>query len=183
LARAESQLELDLAAQAQADAALARNESLERGGLISSAGMEATRMDAARTESAARDSRVNVETARADLAAAEAGLRQTVVRAPVQATVANIPARAGASVSPGAALITLAPRGGVFAVARYPKEPLARIRVGQSAEVRPSGARVSLPGVVSRLGEQEVTVRVTVEAGYAHLLRANQGAVVVIDTR
>jgi membrane fusion protein (multidrug efflux system) len=82
--------------------------------------------------------------ARAALALAQVELGYTRVVAPFGAVATSRLVRLGEYVAPGAALITLVPLQGAWAVANFREEQLTHMQPGQSAQVRVD----ALPGLV-----------------------------------
>lgn len=85
---------------------------------------------------------VKVKTAEADLSSAQASLGNAeqqygygVIVAPVNGVIANKTATVGQVVSPGAALMAVENIGQVYAVVNVEQKDLARVQVGQTAEV------------------------------------------------
>ncbi len=88
--------------------------------------------------------RAALDSRRAALAAAEVELGYTRIVAPFDGVTTARLARAGEYVAPGAALITLVPLHGVWAVANFREVQLTRMHPGQPARVRVD----AIPGVV-----------------------------------
>jgi multidrug efflux pump subunit AcrA (membrane-fusion protein) len=94
---------------------------------------------------------LRVDTARADLVAAQAVLDLDVVRAPVAGQVVSIFARAGERVGPEG-FAELAQNDQMFAVAEVYETDVGRVKVGQRATVRSPAFDGPLAGTVDRIG-------------------------------
>jgi HlyD family secretion protein len=92
-----------------------------------------------------------MDTARADLAAAQAVLETDVVRAPVAGRIVRIHARRGERVGP-AGFAELAQDDQMFAVAEVYETDIGRVVKGQRATVRSPALPGELTGVVDRVG-------------------------------
>ncbi|MCD7096844.1 HlyD family secretion protein [Stenotrophomonas sp. MMGLT7] len=88
--------------------------------------------------------RAGLAQAEAALAAAELNLSYTRIVAPVDGTVAQRSLRLGAYVGTGTPLLVLVPLERVYVEANFRETQLARVRPGQSVEIRVDG----LPGTV-----------------------------------
>jgi HlyD family secretion protein len=95
---------------------------------------------------------MHVDTARADLAAAQSVLDQDVVRAPVAGQIVTVYARSGERVGPNG-LAELAETDQMFAVAEVYETDVGRVKPGQRATVRSDAFGGSeLTGRVDRVG-------------------------------
>ncbi|KJV32454.1 hemolysin D [Luteibacter yeojuensis] len=74
--------------------------------------------------------------ARAQADAAHLDLSYTEVRAPVDGTIGNRRARAGAFASAGSPLLSVVPAHGLWVDANFKEDQLARMKVGQAVDVR-----------------------------------------------
>src|SRR5262249_4732106 len=135
----------DEAAVAKARAAL-RNAEAELGRLRP---LMAQKIVAQETLDTAQ---LHVDTARADLAAAQSVLDQDVVRAPAAGQIVKIYARRGERVGPYG-LAELAQTDEMFAVAEVYETDVGRVKPGQRATVRSSAfGGGELTGKVDRIG-------------------------------
>jgi HlyD family secretion protein len=94
---------------------------------------------------------LHVDTARADVAAAQAVLDLDVVRAPVAGQVVRIFARAGERVGPDG-LAEIAQNDQMFAVAEVYETDVGRVKVGRHATVTSPAIDGPVGGVVDRIG-------------------------------
>ena len=94
---------------------------------------------------------LHVDTARADLVAAQAVLDLDVVRAPVPGQVVSIFARAGERVGPNG-FAELAQNDEMFAIAEVYETDVRRVKVGQRATIRSPAFDGELGGSVDRIG-------------------------------
>jgi len=94
---------------------------------------------------------LHVDTARADLVAAQAVLDLDVVRAPVAGQVVSIFTRAGERVGPSG-FAELAQNAQMFAVAEVYETDIGRVKTGQRATVRSPAFDGALAGTVDRIG-------------------------------
>lgn len=94
---------------------------------------------------------MQVDTARADLVAAQAVLDLDVVRAPVTGQVVSIFARAGERVGPNG-FAEIAENTQMFAVAEVYETDVGRVKRGQRATVRSPAFDGALTGAVDRVG-------------------------------
>jgi len=92
-----------------------------------------------------------VETARADLTAAQAVLALDVVRAPVAGRIVKIYTRRGERVGP-AGFAEIAQTDQMFVVAEVYETDVGRVAVGQSATARSPAIAGELAGTVDRIG-------------------------------
>jgi len=92
-----------------------------------------------------------VDTARADLAAAQAVLALDVVHAPVAGRIVKIYARRGERVGP-AGFAEVAQTDQMFVVAEVYETDVGRVAVGQSATARSPAIAGELAGTVDRIG-------------------------------
>jgi membrane fusion protein (multidrug efflux system) len=144
----------------------------------------------------------------ADRDAATLNLGYTELRAPIDGTVGNRSARAGAYATAGAQLISLVPARGLWIDANFKEDQLARVKPGlpvtvaadalpgtvlrgRVASVAPAtGAEFSVLPPENATGNftkivQRVPVRIRLDAGDPALdrLRAGLSATVAVDTR
>ncbi|WP_081688584.1 HlyD family secretion protein [Inquilinus limosus] len=89
--------------------------------------------------SEARQIAARLAEARANLQLAEIALSDTVIRAPVAGVVGNRRVHPGEYVRPGAALLSVVPVDAVWVVANFKETQVARMAVGQPAEIRVDG--------------------------------------------
>ena len=90
--------------------------------------------------------------AEASLRLAEIALDDTVIRAPVAGVIGNKRVQPGEYIRPGAALMSIVPVAGVWVVANFKETQLARMRVGQAANVAVDGyPDVEIGGIVDSL--------------------------------
>ena len=94
---------------------------------------------------------LNVDTARADLVAAQSVLDLDVVRAPVSGQVVTIFARAGERVGPSG-FAEIAQNDQMFALAEVYETDVGRVKVGQRATVKSPAFADVLAGTVDRIG-------------------------------
>jgi membrane fusion protein (multidrug efflux system) len=126
----------------RAGAALARVE----------AAAAAARAQLAVIESEAAQVAARRQEAEASLRLAEIALGDTVIRAPVSGVIGNKRAQPGEYIQPGAALMSVVPVEGVWIVANFKETQLARMRVGQTANVAVDGyPDVEIRGIVDSL--------------------------------
>jgi RND family efflux transporter MFP subunit len=93
-----------------------------------------------------------VDTAEADLLAAQQSLSRATLTAPIAGTVASVSAAAGDPVSAGSPVVVLLGSGAAVVEASVPVERIAEVAVGQAVTVTPSGGR-GLAGEVTRIGK------------------------------
>jgi membrane fusion protein (multidrug efflux system) len=126
----------------RAGAALARVE----------AAAAAARAQLAVIESEAAQVSARRQEAEASLRLAEIALDDTVIRAPVSGVIGNKRVQPGEYIRPGAALMSVVPVQGVWVVANFKETQLARMRVGQVANVAVDGyPDVEIHGIVDSL--------------------------------
>lgn len=126
----------------RAGAALARVE----------AAAAAARAQLAVIESEAAQVTARRQETEASLRLAEIALADTVIRAPVSGVIGNKRVQPGEYIRPGAALMSVVPVEGVWVVANFKETQLARMRVGQMANVAVDGnPDVELRGIVDSL--------------------------------
>lgn len=126
----------------RAGAALARVE----------AAAAAARAQLAVIESEAAQVAAQRQEAEANLRLAEIALDDTVIRAPVSGVIGNKRVQPGEYIRPGAALMSVVPVEGVWVVANFKETQLARMRVGQVANIAVDGyPDVELRGIVDSL--------------------------------
>ena len=94
---------------------------------------------------------LSVDTARADLVAAQSVLDLDVVRAPVAGQVVTIFARAGERVGPNG-FAEIAQNDQMFAVAEVYETDVGRVKVGQRATIKSPAFSDMLAGTVDRIG-------------------------------
>lgn len=94
---------------------------------------------------------MKVDTARADLVAAQAVLDLDVVRAPVDGQIVEIYARRGERVGPNG-FAEIAQNDQMFAVAEVYETDIGRVKVGQRATLRSPAFADELTGTVDRIG-------------------------------
>ncbi len=88
----------------------------------------------------------------ASLRLASIALDDTVIRAPVSGVIGNKRVRPGEYIRPGAVLMSVVPVEAVWVVANFKETQLARIRVGQIANVAVDGyPDVAIRGIVDSL--------------------------------
>lgn len=97
------------------------------------------------------DAQMRVDTARADLAAAQSILDLDVVRAPADGQIIKIYTRRGERVGPNG-LAELAQVDQMFAVAEVYETDIGRVKIGQRATVRSPAFDGALGGRVDRIG-------------------------------
>ena len=102
------------------------------------------------SSSALDDAQLKVDTARADLAAAQAVLDLDVVRAPAAGQIVHVYARRGERVGPQG-LAEIAQNDQMFAIAEVYETDIGHVKKGQRAVAR-SPACGELSGVVDRVG-------------------------------
>lgn len=145
---------------------------------------------------------------RTALAQAERDLSFAVIRAPVAGVVGNRAVEVGQLVQPGTRLAAIVPLDDVYVDANFKETQLARMRPGQTAEVRvdafreqtfagvvesispasgalfsllpPENATGNFTKVVQRL---PVRIRLSGAAAAEHVLRPGMSVVVSVDTR
>jgi HlyD family secretion protein len=99
----------------------------------------------------ARD-QASIDQARAELVAAKQSLRAATVRAPHAGRVASISAVVGASVSAGDAAATVIAPGLTTVELAVTDTQVRQLKVGQTADATPAGARSALTGKVTAIG-------------------------------
>lgn len=136
-ARATSAADVDVAALAVAQARrdLARMEELGRGGVITTADLEAAGSLAARLAAAETAARARLAENDAALAVLERQLAKRIVRAPFAGIVTRRSVEPGQSVVPGTALYLVAEMSAVEIYAETDENNVQRLRVGQPATV------------------------------------------------
>jgi HlyD family secretion protein len=130
---AELQVAALSAAQSQRD--LARVEELARGGVSSTAELEAARNVAARSEAAEVAARARLGENDAALRVLERQLAKRIVRAPFAGVVTRRTVEPGQSIIPGASLYLVAEMSVVEIYAETDENNVKRLRVGQPATV------------------------------------------------
>jgi HlyD family secretion protein len=103
------------------------------------------------SEEALDTAELHVETARADLVAAQATLDLDVVRAPVAGQVVELFARSGERIGPDG-LAEIAQNDAMFAVAEVYETDIGLVRLGQRATVRSPAIAQDLTGTVDHIG-------------------------------
>jgi membrane fusion protein (multidrug efflux system) len=93
--------------------------------------------------------RAQLEGARASVNTANLNLGDTLIRASVDGRVGDNTARLGQYVQPGTRLMSIVPIQGVYLVANFKETQIARMRIGQPAQVR-----------VDALGDGEIPGRI-----------------------
>lgn len=116
---------------AQAAAEQARAEVLQAQAAVDAASKSIGSMEARSSEQAAR-----LRSAAATVAQGTNELRRTSVRSPIAGQVANRAVRLGQHVNPGAGLMAIVPRDRIYIVANFKETQIARLRVGQTVEVK-----------------------------------------------
>ena len=108
----------------------------------------------AMTEGTTVESHPDVAAARARRDAARLDYQRTVLRAPMDGVIARRQAQVGQRVAPGAVLMWVVPVGQVYVDANFKEGQLARVRIGQSAELTSDlyGGDVVYHGKVVGLG-------------------------------
>ncbi|MCD6008655.1 HlyD family secretion protein [Halomonas sp. IOP_31] len=103
-------------------------------------------------ESSIESARANRDAAAADLAYARHQLDKTRIIAPRDGVVGNITAEAGSLAQPSLTLMQLVPIESAYVAANYKETQLARMRVGQSVELRVDAyPDIAFEGVVDSL--------------------------------
>ncbi len=97
------------------------------------------------------NAQLHVDTARADLVAAQAVLDLDVVRAPVAGQIVQIFARRGERVGPGG-IAELAQTDEMFVVAEVYETDIGRVKIGQQASATSPAFEGTLTGKVDRIG-------------------------------
>ncbi|HXJ32951.1 MAG TPA: efflux RND transporter periplasmic adaptor subunit [Candidatus Eisenbacteria bacterium] len=103
------------------------------------------------SQEALDNAQLHVDTARADLVAAQAVLDLDVVRAPVAGQIVQIFARRGERVGPGG-IAELAQTDEMFVVAEVYETDIGRVKVGQQVSVKSPAFEGTLTGKVDRIG-------------------------------
>ena len=136
-ARATSAADVEVAALAVAQARrdLARSEELARGGMTTTADLEAAGSVAARLAAAETAARARVAEYDAALAVLDRQLAKRVVRAPFAGIVIRRSVEPGQSVVPGTALYLVAEMSAVEIYAETDENNVHRLRIGQPATV------------------------------------------------
>jgi len=136
-ARATSAADVEVAALAVAQARrdLARSEELARGGVTTTADLEAAGSVAARLAAAETAARARVAEYDAALAVLDRQLAKRMVRAPFAGIVIRRSVEPGQSVVPGTALYLVAEMSAVEIYAETDENNVQRLRVGQPATV------------------------------------------------
>ena len=94
---------------------------------------------------------LHVDTARADLVAAQSVLDLDIVRAPTAGQIVQIYARRGERVGPNG-FAEIAQNDQMFAVAEVYETDIGRVKVGQKATIRSPAFQGELAGKVDRIG-------------------------------
>jgi HlyD family secretion protein len=128
-----------------------RQRKLRADGLVTSAEIEAAELRVHVSEAALTRAQADIRSAEADLRRAQVELDRAQVRAPVDARVVKIYARAGERVGTNG-IAELARTDGMYAVAEVYETDVARVRVGQRAVVRSTSVAGEWPGTVERIG-------------------------------
>ena len=127
------------AERADAQAKLAREETLRREGATSKANYDTASL--------------GVDVAEAEVAAAAAALEMSVVRAPIQGRVLEIHANRGERIGP-AGLLELGQVSKMEAVAEVYETDIGRVRLGQKASISSPALSAPLTGRVRRVGQK-----------------------------
>lgn len=119
------------------------------------------RVEAAATAAREQLAVINAESAQiaarqkeeeANLRLAYIALADTVIRAPVAGIVGNKRVQPGEFIRPGAILMSIVPVDGVWVVANFKETQVARMRVGQGAEITVDGySGIALRGTIDSL--------------------------------
>ena len=172
------------------------------------AALEAERRSAESLGSARAQSVAQVAAALAAVQQARLDLERTVIRAPAAGVVGARSVRPGQLVQPGVTLMSVVPLGKAFIVANFKETQLARLRTGQSVEIKAdafggatikgrvesfapaTGAEFALIPVENAVGNftkiaQRVPVRIAVVQGeaLAAALRPGLSVEVKVDVR
>lgn len=172
------------------------------------AALEAERRSAASLGSARAQTVANAQAARAAVEQARIDLERTVIRAPAAGVVGARAIRPGQLVQPGVSLMSIVPLGKTYVVANFKETQLARLRIGQTVEIKAdafggesitgrvesfapaTGAEFALIPVENAVGNftkiaQRVPVRVAVDrkAPLAGALRPGLSVEVRVDVR
>ena len=100
------------------------------------AALEAERRSAQSLGSAKSQMMAQAEAARAGVEAARLDLARTEIRAPVGGVVGARAVRIGQYVRPGTALMSLVPLGQAYVVANFKETQVGRLHIGQPVEIR-----------------------------------------------
>jgi HlyD family secretion protein len=103
------------------------------------------------SQEALDQAQLGVDTARADLVAAQSVLDLDIVRAPATGQVVEIYARRGERVGPNG-FAEIAQNDQMFAVAEVYETDIGRVKVGQRATIRSAAFANELAGKVDRIG-------------------------------
>ncbi len=172
------------------------------------AALEAEQRSAESLGSARAQTVAQVAAARAAVQQARLDLERTVIRAPAAGVVGARSVRPGQLVQPGLTLMSVVPLGKAFIVANFKETQLARLRIGQTVEIKAdafggatikgrvesfapaTGAEFALIPVENAVGNftkiaQRVPVRITVAPGesLASALRPGLSVEVKVDVR
>ena len=172
------------------------------------AALEAERRSAAALGSARAQTVAQAQAARAAVEQARIDLERTVIRAPAAGVVGARAVRPGQLVQPGVSLMSIVPLGRTYIVANFKETQLARLRLGQTVEIKAdafgdqtiagrvesfapaTGAEFALIPVENAVGNftkiaQRVPVRVAVDrkAPLAGALRPGLSVEVRVDVR
>lgn len=176
IAQARNQIAEANAQARQAEAAFERARTLQERGNASQEALEQREAAAlvARARVAVAEDALRVSQADRDLAEAqqreiEVRIGRTQIKAPAAGIISRREAKLGALVSPGGEpLFRIIGNGTIEVEAAVPETALARLRVGQPAQVRPAGMTDPVPARVrlvspevyrtSRLGRVRLTV-------------------------
>jgi HlyD family secretion protein len=134
-----------------------RQRKLRADGLVTSAEIETAELRVHVAAAALTRARAEITSAEADLRRAQVELDRARVRAPVDARVLKIYARAGERVGTNG-IAELARTDGIYAVAEVYETDVARVRVGQRAVVRSTSVAGEWAGTVERIGMVEVLI-------------------------
>jgi len=139
LARATRLVDQGWSPQRNHDTATANSDRSRAALAQGEAAAAAAREQLAVLDSEARQIDARLAEARANLQLAEIALADTVIRAPVAGVVGNRRVHPGEYVRPGSALLAVVPVDAVWVVANFKETQVARMAVGQKAEIRVDG--------------------------------------------
>lgn len=147
----EAAIERFRAEQALAESEERRQERLHGGGISASSDRETAQRRREAAAAAVRGAEAQLALARAERLAAEAQRDQAVVRAPIAGQVVEVYAREGERVG-REGILELAANDAMYAIAEVYETDVARVRVGQKAEIRSAAFASALRGRVDRVG-------------------------------
>jgi ABC exporter DevB family membrane fusion protein len=93
-----------------------------------------------------------LETAKADVARAQAELNLASVRSPIDAQILNINTWPGEIVDPSQGIVTIGDTSAMFVVAEVYETDINKVKLGQTAKISSNGVLKDLRGIVDEVG-------------------------------